>query len=224
LAVHELFVSLHAIGKYLLSLAISLTIRTGDDPKRSGIAKTYLIACSVQGNCWHRPELMGIRRPMVKSGNTSAAKMAANPGFFRSMETPARVLLIGRMSDLLSLGKAIHRNQLLSMKGQTDHVIPAPLFTNFDDVDSAAIAQTERVKSQHIDVSDIKGIVDLRTIIHSFLIFQQRQAAAVKHLSLLTYIPIAVDRRITLHSLQASKTLRFHGKQSIPALFFSFIM
>jgi vacuolar protein sorting-associated protein 45 len=209
LVVHEIFIDVLAMNKRLFSVGIPSTIKTYTEVKRQRIVEGLLsLLCSLKLRAGIRVDANSVLCDQL--GKDLSRQIAANPDLFQSAGTPALVLLIDRRSDPLtplihgwSYQGLVHeilgiRNNVVRLKSdpsksvvldeRTDEFFAAQLFTNFGDVGPAATALTERVKSQHVDVSEIKDIDGLKKFIHNFPVFQKQQAIATKHMSLLAEV------------------------------------
>jgi vacuolar protein sorting-associated protein 45 len=204
--VHEIFMDVLAINKRLFSCGISSTIRFWDDTKKQRIVEgIFSLVCALKLRAGIHYDA---NSPLcLDIGSRVATQVSSNMDLFQSALTPAIVILIDRRSDPLtplvhgwSYQTLVHeilgiRNNVVALKSdpsksvvldeRTDEFFANHLFTNFGNVGEAANKLTENVKSQHVDVREITDIEGLKKFIHSYPVFQKKQAVAAKHMALL---------------------------------------
>jgi hypothetical protein len=75
---------------------------------------------------------------------------------------------------------------------RTDEFFAANLFASYGNLGEALSGLTQRVKTQHIDVKEIKDVDGLKKFIHNYPLFQKQQTIAAKHAGVLSDISSVV--------------------------------
>ena len=217
--IHEIFMDVLALNKRLFSLGMSSTIqalqRGASDGKMQRIVDgLFSILCAFKLKTAIR---FDAQSQVCKSiGDRLARQISDNGDLFQNTSSSALVLLIDRRLDPLMpllhtwsyqglvheiLG--MHNNLVVQKSGQhktvvvderTDEFFAANLYANYGDLGDAVNALTDGVKSQHTDVKDIKDVDALKKFIHTYPLYQEKQAVAAKHAGILGEISEAIRR------------------------------
>ena len=217
--IHEIFVDVLALNRRLFSLGVSSCIqaleRSGNEAKMQRIVDgLFSLLCSFKLKTAIRVDAQS--QVCRAIGERLSKQVTDNSDLFQNTNATSMVLLVDRrfdpMTPLLhtwSYQGLLHeilgiRNNIVVQKGgqrktvvvdeRTDEFFAANLFTNYGDLGDAVNALTEGVKAQHTDVRDIKDVEALKKFIHTYPVYQEKQAFAAKHAGVLGEISDAVKR------------------------------
>lgn len=214
--VHEIFMDVLALNRRLFSLGLNSSIkaieRNPNHPKMQRIIDgLFSILCAFKLKASIRYDA---RSRLCKDiGDTLSRQISTNSDLFQTTSSPAMLLLLDRRTDPISpllhtwsyqaliheiLGMdnnvVVRKTNTYVLDERTDEFFTANLFSNYGEIGDALNALTSGVKAQHMNVSDIQDIEGLKKFIHSYPIYQEKQALAAKHASILAEISDAVKR------------------------------
>jgi hypothetical protein len=91
--------------------------------------------------------------------------------------------MLGLRNNVVTLGSDPAKS--LGLDERTDGFFAKHLFKDFGAVAPQVEALVKSVKSQHVDVHEIRDIDGLKKFIHTYHVLQKEQALAAKHTGLL---------------------------------------